>query len=88
MAQDPTQYAVRFPEMPLAVYRELAAHVQSLPGVTAQLEWNLTATFSYSDSQIGSMRLTLEPDVDQERLRAILAYYGSWQVSDPEQPVG
>ncbi len=88
MTQDPIQYAVRFPGMPLAVYRELAAHVQSLGGVTAHLDWNSTATFCYSDSQIGSMRLTLAPDVDQERLQAILAYYGSWQVSDPDQPVG
>ncbi|NJO85683.1 MAG: hypothetical protein HC818_02660 [Synechococcaceae cyanobacterium RM1_1_27] len=82
MPQDPTQYAVRFPGMPLATYREVAAHLRSLSGVTIDLEWNTAATFQYTDSQIGSMRLTLAEAVDLDRLRAILQHYGSWQQSD------
>ncbi len=82
MPQDPTQYAVRFPGMPLATYREVAAHLRSLSGVTVELEWNTSTTFEYTDSQIGSMRLTLADVADPDRLRAILQHYGSWQESD------
>ncbi|MGF1576127.1 MAG: hypothetical protein ACFCU9_09350 [Cyanophyceae cyanobacterium] len=82
MPQDPTQYAVRFPGMPLATYREVAAHLRSLSGVTVELEWNTAATFEYTDSQIGSMRLTLAEVADPDRLRTILQHYGSWQESD------
>lgn len=82
MNQASTQYAVRFPGMPLATYREVAAHLRSLSGVTVELEWNTASTFQYTDSQIGSMRLTLDEAADSDRLRAILQHYGSWQESD------
>lgn len=74
------------PQLPLAVYREIQAHLQQLSGVTVELLPPLPAPFNYQDSQIGGMQINLSDIVstsDKEYLQEILDYYsqqfGAWQ---------
>jgi hypothetical protein len=67
---------LEFQEMPLAVYRELQAHLEQLEGLTTELIPQTTSEFSYSRSQIGGIRLNTLPQIlDLHRLIPILAYY-------------
>jgi hypothetical protein len=67
--------------MPLAVYREVAAHLRCIPGVDAVLEWNQSRTFRYSDSQIEALVVTQSPEANESRLIQVLDNYGLWQRS-------
>lgn len=86
------RFAVRYDQMPLAVYHEVAAHLESLLGLITTLEWNTSPTFRYTDSQIGALIIQYPETVDSANVEAILNYYGSWQrsqdlndpVSDPD----
>jgi hypothetical protein len=73
------------PQMPLAVYRELAAHLCQLDGVKAEvLSIDRPVEFSYLGSQAGGLQISIDPDmpVDRSQLEQILAYYsdrfGPW----------
>ncbi|NMG59844.1 hypothetical protein E1H12_15295 [Geitlerinema sp. P-1104] len=75
------------PTLPLAVYREVVAHLRQVEGVAAGLLPQTAPNFDPKLSQVGGLWLEL-PDnapVDhQNRLNAILQYYGdraqqSWQ---------
>lgn len=65
--------------MPLAVYYELAAHLQSLPNVQAETLWNSTPVFSYHDSQLEGIRIHYSTTMSFAPIEAILNHYGSWQ---------
>ena len=75
-----------FPNLPLAVYREIAAHLRQLTGVEVELLPQTAQTFEYQQSQLGGLAIryldTAEPDM-QRRVQQILAYYGDrygdWQ---------
>lgn len=73
------RFAVRYDGMPLAVYRELAAHLHCIPGVEVELEWNRSTTFRYTDSQIGALRIQMAEQTNPEQVRRVLDHYGSWQ---------
>lgn len=85
-------YEVQFGEMPLAVYREVAAHLEQVTGVTTDL---LPPTrdrpFAYTQSQVGSLRLHYDATAtpaSYARVEQILAYYGQrygfwWLHADP-----
>lgn len=65
-----------FPQMPLAVYRELAAHLRQVEGVVVELLPQSSQVFDYSQSQVGGLRLLLPPSLSaSERVQQILAYY-------------
>jgi hypothetical protein len=67
-----------FPQLPLAVYREIAAHVQQLAGVTATLLTPTFTEFDYFNSQVGGLELTLQDDFspgDRQIIEEILAFY-------------
>jgi hypothetical protein len=72
--------------MPLAVYREVAAHLRQVSGVEVELLPQTALHFDYTLSQVGGLRIhgkfLAEPDV-QTRVLAILDYYcsrfGDWQ---------
>lgn len=75
------------PNLPLAVYREVAAHLRQVTGVEVELLPQQSQTFDYQQSQIGGLKLRYAPEADaasQQRVQQILAYYGdrygNWQL--------
>jgi hypothetical protein len=71
------RYLVRCATLPLAVYREVAAHLTQVDGVSTQLEWQTADQFDYDQSQIGGLQIEL-PTVDDDsvaQVEQILAYY-------------
>jgi hypothetical protein len=74
------------PRLPLAVYREVAAHLEQIPGVTAQLNSHPPAQFDYQLSQVRSLEIHYSANLEaaqQQRLEEILAHYsqrfGIWE---------
>jgi hypothetical protein len=73
-------------KMPLAVYREVAAHLRQVSGVEVELLPQTALQFDYALSQVGGLRIhgkfPAEPDA-QVKVLAILDYYcsrfGDWQ---------
>lgn len=82
---------LQFPTLPLAVYRELAAHLMQIQGVDVELLPQQAKVFDYSQSQIGGIVIHFvepcEPD-SQALVNRILQYYGDRYVAfhplDPE----
>lgn len=77
---------IRCPGLPLAIYREVAAHLRQVTGVEAELIPQTSQQFDYRDSQIGGLLIQYTEAVDlenQERVNQILAYYqnryGAWE---------
>ncbi|AHB88505.1 hypothetical protein NK55_05990 [Thermosynechococcus sp. NK55a] len=65
--------------MPLAVYRELAAHLQLLDGVSVRLLPQTCSHFDYELSQIEGIAVAVPPTLDpstQARYEEILEHYG------------
>jgi hypothetical protein len=74
------------PDIALAMYRELASHIEQIDDVTAELFWQESTEFSYLGSQIGGMWLTypqLISEQSQVLIKNILNHYGDW-TSDPK----
>jgi len=76
---------LNLPGLPLAVYREVAAHLCQLPGVSVELLPQTATTFSYQHSQVGGLEMTCsntDPKV-LAQVEKILGYYsdryGTWQ---------
>jgi hypothetical protein len=72
------KYLIQFPSMPLASYRELAAHLSQVFGVKASLLSQRSQQFDYYQSQIEGLWLeysdNAEPGAEQQ-VERILAYY-------------
>ncbi len=73
------------PDIPLAMYRELASHIEQIEDVTAELFWQESREFSYLGSQIGGMWLNCDLNRDlaisspsQVLIKSILNHYGNW----------
>lgn len=67
------------PGLPLAVYREVAAHLRQVDGVETALIEQSSERFDYAQSQVGSLSIYYPPHADaqlRERVDRILAYYG------------
>ncbi len=80
------KYGVRFPTLPLAVYREVAAHIMQVSGVSVALLPQRSPSFDYSQSQIDSLWIEHAETLDSEhqvQVQQILAYYsdryGAWE---------
>ena len=72
------KYEIQFPGLPLAVYREIAAHLRQVEGVETGLSPAPSQQFDYNQSQVGSLWIQYAPTVgseSQERVAQILAYY-------------
>ena len=72
-------YQVRCVGLPLAVYREVAAHLSQIDGVETELVPQQSRQFDYMLSQVDSLRIQYLNDTDphcHERVQQILAYYG------------
>lgn len=81
------QYEIVCPGLPLAVYREIAAHIRQVDGVDAGLTPQESEHFDYHQSQVGSLRIQYAADLNptrQEQVEKILAYYsgrfGPWNI--------
>lgn len=77
-----------YPRMPLAIYRELASHLQQVQGVETHLTPQQFQQFDYHQSQIGSLEINYTEtfqESDRALVTAILDYYaqhhGSYQLS-------
>lgn len=69
---------IQFPGLPLAVYREIAAHLRQVEGIQTGLCPAVTGQFDYNQSQVGSLWIqyaeTTTPQ-SREQVEQILAYY-------------
>jgi hypothetical protein len=67
-----------FPNLPLAVYREIAAHLRQIEGVSTCLIPQSSTDFNYYQSQVGSLKIEYNPNLDPKdlaRLEEIINYY-------------
>lgn len=79
-------YQIRCTRLPLAVYREVAAHLRQVKGVEAGLIPQTSQQFDYNESQVGGLWIQYADASDlqgRERVNQILAYYqnryGDWE---------
>lgn len=82
-------YQVACPTLPLAVYREVAAHLRQVCGVSAELLPQTSQQFDYFQSQVGGLRIQFGAEAEAnalQRVEQILAYYGdrygAWETID------
>lgn len=67
------------PGLPLAVYREVAAHLRQVVGVDVVLLPQTATQFDYRQSQVGGLQIQYAEEInprDQARIEQILSYYG------------
>lgn len=77
----------QIPGLPLAAYREIAAHLRQVRGVDVGLIPQYSENFDYNQSQVAGLWIQSDPEIDPaelERLEQVLAYYsdrfGAWEV--------
>ncbi|AFY99888.1 hypothetical protein [Calothrix sp. PCC 6303] len=73
-----TSEKIEFPGLPLAVYREIVAHLHQVEGVKADLIPQSSQEFDYNQSQVGGLLINFATDILPEcrlRVEQILAYY-------------
>ena len=93
-----TRRHLMLPRLPLAVYREVVAHLQAIEGVSVGLLPQTDRTFDYLQSQVGGLWLEVDPTAAPEtadRVAGVLQHYGDrygtgyadrfgrWQELDP-----
>jgi hypothetical protein len=73
-------------QLPLAVYREVAAHLQQIDGISVEFLAPIERKFSYLGSQLGGLKaIGIEnmSDLDRHTFDRILNYYadryGAWE---------
>lgn len=86
-------YRIRCLRLPLAVYREIVAHLRQVDGVNAGLLPQMSQEFEYAMSQVGGLWISYQPGIherSQQRVEDILAYYsdrfGAWEVIYADAP--
>jgi hypothetical protein len=75
-----TKEKIEFAGLPLAVYREIAAHLRQVEGVEVDLIPQSSQQFDYNQSQIGGLSLlwTANSSLEsRQRVNQILTYYQS-----------
>ena len=78
-------------QLPLAVYREITAHLRQFEGVTVSFLTPINRGFSYTESQLGGIEIVganLLTDADKIRLEGLIDYYADrydrWEIqTDP-----
>ncbi len=83
------KYCIRCASLPLAIYREVAVHLQQVEGVQVELVPQQSQQFDYRLSQIDRLQIHFPQNVSasvQQRVEQILAYYsdryGHWETVD------
>ena len=70
---------IHSPGLPLAVYREIAAHLRQVEGVNTGLLPQQSRKFDYNDSQIGALWIefsAVDDAASRKQVEEILGYYG------------
>ncbi|NJL86326.1 MAG: hypothetical protein HC886_10675 [Leptolyngbyaceae cyanobacterium SM1_1_3] len=73
------QFQLRCPQLPLAVYREVAAHLRQLDRVETGLLPQTSQKFDYLQSQVGGLWIRYpaeSAETFQAQVEEILGYYG------------
>ncbi|MBN3886099.1 MAG: hypothetical protein V7K64_03775 [Nostoc sp.] len=73
-----TKEKIEFAGLPLAVYREIAAHLRQVEGVEVDLIPQSSQEFDYNQSQISGLSFSWTANSGSEsrqRVNQILAYY-------------
>ena len=73
------EYRLHSPRLPLAVYREVAAHLRQIAGVNTGLLPQTAKEFDYLQSQVGGVWIRYSADaaaICQPQIEQILTYYG------------
>ncbi|AFY49366.1 hypothetical protein Nos7524_3575 [Nostoc sp. PCC 7524] len=73
-----TQEKIAFAGLPLAVYREIVAHLRQVEGVAVELIPQSSQHFDYDQSQIEGLCISWSGKPNSEsrqRVQEILAYY-------------
>jgi hypothetical protein len=84
----PSFQRIYVPRLPLAVYREIAAHLRQVEGVEVDLLPQQSVQFDYLQSQVGGLevRYSIATTESHQRVEQVLTYYGdrygSWQAID------
>jgi hypothetical protein len=80
------QETIKIPSLPLAVYREIAAHLRQIDGVEVEILPQSSSEFSYFKSQVEALRLSYSSKISSEEkqyCQDILGYYeqryGTWE---------
>jgi hypothetical protein len=71
------------PPLPLAMYKELAAHLSQVNSVNVELEWQDAKNFDYSASQIAAIAVSYNQEF-RDLVQKILDHYGAWQEQEVE----
>ncbi len=72
------QEQITYPNLPLAVYRELAAHLQQVEKVTTELIPQQSKQFDYDQSQVETLQIEYPSslgDLEKNQIQEILDYY-------------
>jgi hypothetical protein len=76
-------------QLPLAVYREVAAHLQQIEGVVVNFLVPTARSFSYTESQLGGLEISGTDrlnEFDLYHFNRILSYYADryqpWEIGD------
>ncbi len=78
-APEQVEYRLHSPQLPLAVYREVAAHLRQIEGVNTGLLPQTSKEFDYLQSQVGGVWIRYAADAAdqcQPQVEAVLTYYG------------
>lgn len=73
-----TPEKIHFPGLPLAVYREIAAHLRQVEGIEVGLIPQASSNFDYNQSQVAGLSISGIDNSgldDQQRVQQILSYY-------------
>ncbi len=69
---------IAYPQLPLAVYREISAHLQQVENVKTVLIPQSSTQFDYAQSQIEAIQIEYPVDLssqEKQYLESILEYY-------------
>jgi hypothetical protein len=82
-----SKFTIANHQVPLAVYREIAAHLRQIEGITVSFLTSVDRGFSYTESQLGGLEImgaNLLTDSDRIRLERLLNYYADrynqWEI--------
>jgi hypothetical protein len=87
-AVQPRQEQIIYPDLPLAIYQEIAAHLQQVDGIDTHLIPQDAPRFNYTQSQIKALTIQYPPDFKQEnqpQVEAILSYYATRYGQQPSK---
>lgn len=86
MSHSQQQETIKIPSLPLAVYREIAAHLRQIDGVEVEILPQSSSEFSYLKSQVEALQLSYSSTIssqEKQYCQDILGYYeqryGTWE---------